>query len=908
MAVPSPTQLSGRLRARVAKGREVMRAALGEGAGGAAACRAFSQVYDELIKALWTDALVQVDGAADAGLALVATGGWGRQEVCPFSDIDFILLAPPRQMARARAVADKLLYPLWDARVDVGHAVRDVKETAKLAGSDLATATALLDARYVVGDESLAVTLGRATRRVIAPGDNANPFVSKLAAEMRSRHERFIDSLYLLEPNLKQGTGALRDLATAGWAARARWDVNTLDELVRLGHASSRRVAVLSQARDFLLGLRSMLHLEAGRPTDQLTFEIQEAIAPRLYPNARLPKGDVRPAVAPAVEALMRRYYLHARGALQATKRLLEVARVPARRRPRIARIDGTFLTFNGKLALHDPAVFVHKPEEMVRLFNVALELDVEIYGHTKELVADRVAGGSATLSQDRLATRHFLDLLVDPRDAVRDALAPSLLEQMHQVGLLGALLPEFAPCTCRVQHDLYHVYTVDQHQLYAVALLKRIARRELAEEYPTATAISATVTRPEPLYLATLLHDVGKPLGKGHAESGARLIANIARRLGFDGNDVERAEFLVRQHLTMSHISQRRDLSDPEVISRFAERVGSEDALVQLYLLTLCDTAMTAPGNLTAWKHQLMRDLFLRTRSAMRGGSEAGAASESVDHVTASVRKRVRALVVSSGEISSPRAEQFLDGLDERFLTSMSPRQLARHARLTVQHRERGRGVELDVAHYPMKGHSEVAMVADDVPGLMAAIAGVFAAHRVNVLGAIVGRLAPAGELPVACDTYFVSDLQGDAIAADDPRWDRIRSTLEELIEGGLIDNGAVSRLVARRRPRTFLEDRVTPGVPTVIKVDNDASAECTVVEVFTRDGVGVLHVIARTLADQGLDIYLAKISTEGEKVGDIFYVTQGQPKRKLVGPGRIAKLRARLETALTEAAEGTA
>ena len=890
-----------RLRTAVEVGRRGM-ARLADGAEGREVCGEFAATYDDLVSELWRAALAELAGG-DGDLALVATGGWGRREVSPFSDIDFIVLAPPNAAGRARALADKLLYPMWDAGIDVGHAVRDPHAAAELARDDLPTATALLDMRLVVGATAPVAELARATRRAIAPGDNPNGFISRLVAEQQGRHERFGDSLYLLEPNLKHGIGALRDLATALWAARARWRVVDVAALVEMGHLSARQGVVLVEAHNFMLKLRSLTQLAAGRRTDQLTFEIQESIAPRLYPEARLPAGDIRPAVAPAVEALMRRYYLHARGVSQVEERLLELALVPVRRRPRIVRIDGTFLVFNGRLAIHDPAIFSERPAEMLRMFRVALAQDLVIYGHTKELVADNVAGHAAALASDGEAAQHFLAALVDARDARQ----PSLLEEMHQLGLLNAVIPEFAPCTCRVQHDLYHVYTVDQHQLYAVAMLKRLARHELDQAHPTASAALASINSRLPLYLATLLHDVGKPMGTPHSEIGAGLAATIARRLGLADDEVERCEFLVREHLTMSHISQRRDLSDPEVIARLAGLVGDRECLAQLYVLTLCDTAMTAPDNLTAWKEELLRETYTLTRSYL--GGEAGEVSDVID-VGQKMRKRViEILSAAPTEVGVDEVEKFVNSIDTRFFTSLTARQIARHVRLAWKQERNASAVELKVAHYPLKGHSELAVVAADVHGLLAALAGVLAANRVDVLDAMVGCRAAADAgadltpaTTVALDLFYVRDLRGQAIPVDDARWARISSDLETLLAGGQVDGAAVEALMSRRRPPSLLEDRVTPGVPTKIRIDNQASAECTVVEVSTRDGVGVLYAITNTLAEMGFDIHIAKVVTEGEKVADVFYVTDGVERAKITGDGELARLRSRLERALAE------
>ena len=840
---------------------------------GVAAARSIAEIYDVEI----AQRFVAAAAGISAPLALVATGGWARRELAPYSDIDFIVLHDGDEAA-AKQLSDRLLYPLWDDKLAIGHAVREPRAAAKLAKGDVATATALVDARHIAGDHALTRELVRATLGALSPGGNPNDLIGQLVTENRSRHDRFGAAIYVLEPNLKQGIGAMRDLQTALWAAKIRWAPGSsadhiIPELVAMGHLTRRQGAVLEDARDFQLRLRALVQLAAKRRFDQLTFEIQEAIAPALYPGVARPADGTRAAVAPAVEALMRDYYLHARGVVQVTDRLLESARVPARRKPRINAVDETFITFNGELALKDPRRFAERPFEMVRLFRVALAEHVPIYGHTKELVTEQIAQNPAPLAADPSAARLTLEALVD----LRDRGVPSMFEQMNQLGILGAVMPGWAPCTARVQHDLYHVYTVDQHQLYALAMQKRLARGELAHEHPLATDLWKKIAKPAALLLATLLHDVGKPLGKGHAEKGAVIAGDVARKFGLDAAEVETVEFLVRQHLTMSHLSQRRDLSDPEVVSRFAEKVESEERLAELYLLTLCDTAMTAPDNLSAWKDGLMRELMLRTRAYFRGEVAGGG-----DHVRDELREKIMALLEDA-----PGARAIVDGIDPQLLAQLTARQVARHARLAAS----ANGVALEVHCYPMKGHSELAIVAPDKPGVLAAIAGALSANRIDVLGAILGHTTTPG---LVLDVFFVRDLKGEAIAEDDLRWARVLGDLRGLVEGG-----STTELLARRRPKSTLPPRVTPSIATEIKIHDD-STQATIVEVATRDRVGVLFAITQTLAELGLDISLAKVSTEGEKVADVFYVTRGGAR--LIDEPERARLIERLQLAVAE------
>jgi [protein-PII] uridylyltransferase len=844
------------LRGEIDRFRGEAAAALAAGVGGRAVSQRLSDALDGMVAGLWE--------AGVGGVALLATGGWGRRELSPWSDIDLLFATAEPPDDGVRELADRILYPLWDSGLEVGHAVRSVPDSAKLAATDLATATALLDARVVAGDaalgEELASTLARALSK---PGD-PNAFVKRLLAEKQHRHAKFGDSLFLLEPNLKHGQGGLRDLATGLWAARARFKVRDFADLVPLGQASARQAAALSEAREFLLLVRAAAHLHARRRQDQLSFEIQEAIAPRFHDKP----------MAQAVEELMRRYYLHARAVVRETDRLLDRATVPPHRPPTIRRLDASFTVFNGHVSATDPGVFQDRPGEIVRTFKVALTEDLPLYGHTKELIAEQVAEGGGRLCGDPDARRHFLDLVVD----IRDARQPSVLEEMHELGILAALMPEFAPCTGRVQHDLYHVFTVDQHQLYALALLKRIHRGELLREAPAATDAIRRISRTRALYLAMLLHDVGKPLGKGHSEKGARLAAVIARRLGLSDEEVAQVEFLVLHHLDMMHLSQRRDLDDVEMIGDFAEAIRDEETLRELYLMTYCDTASTAPGNLTDWKDQLLRELYEKTRAYLRRGPELLGADRSA------LVKRRRRRVAELLEDVGPELEGWLAGLPDRYFAALEPQTIAEQVKLS---RDRGaRAAAVAVSHSPKKGVSEVLVAAGDEPGLLSKIAGVMLANRIDIMAAQIHTREGLSGAREALDVFHVKYKK------DDARFGRLEEDLLRVLGGAQ----SVEDLIAARRPRSTLRPRVTPEVPTEIAIDNEVSRDFTVIDVFTQDRLGVLYAITRTLSQLGLDIVLSKVATEADRVADIFYVN------RVTEPPRLAEIDGRLRAALAE------
>lgn len=864
-------------RQAIEDGRLAMKEALSQGASGTDACRGLSDVYDAIVRSLWTQALKEIPAMSSCNLALIATGGWGRRELCPYSDIDFILLAARSHEEVARVVADRLLYPLWDAKAKVGHALRSAKEAARLAKDDLPTATSLLDARLVVGSEDEFRSLMRATREAVVPGGNCNAFVNSLLIERRRRHERFGDSLYLLEPNIKQGIGALRDYSTAHWAARARWSVAQLSDLVGLGELTRRQAQVLDHGLNYLLKLRCLVQLEAGRGTDQLSFEIQENIGPMVFPYVTVAESDLRPAVAPAVETLMRKYYLSGRGIERVAERILESAMIPARRRPRITHIDGSFLIWNGKLAVRDPGIFSERPEEMLRYFRVAQEYEVPLYGHTKELIEAEVAeNANLRLAKDPVATRYFLAALTD----LADSGEKPLLREMHSVGLLAAVMPEFGPCTGRTQHDLYHVYTVDYHQLYAIGLLKKTGRGELDVSGATAMEAYQLVKGIDALYLALLLHDVGKPWGSGHAETGADIAAGIATRLGFEESEVEKVDFLVRQHLAMSHISQRRDLSDPDVISKFAELVGDVETLAQLFLVTRCDTAMTAPGNLSSWKDQLMSELYVRTRDHLTGF--VAMESEQALHRRQARQEAVEIVSLQGEDIHrAARAQTFTDRIDASFVNHLSAEQLSRVIDTAIIRVDEGKQIVSAARMLPEKEQSELIVVSEESPAILSHVAGVLAAHRVTIDSAAVCSVeAPGGD--VALQIFYVRDGAGQAIDTGASRWSRIQRDLEKVLASETRSK-SVQELIDNRDSGYSVEPTITTRGDVHIDVLDGESSDYSVLEVCTIDSAGLLHCITKVLADQELDIHRSMIATEGDRVVDTFYLRRSSNGAKL-------------------------
>jgi [protein-PII] uridylyltransferase len=637
------------------------------------------------------------------------------------------------------------------------------------------------------------------------------------------------------------------------------------------------------------------VHLAAGRRQDQLRFDLQEKVAMVLYGHVRVPPGEIRPAVAPAVEALMHEFQRSARSISRQTERLLQRASsdprhaavsVPVALGPS-GEIDASFELRDGALEVKDARVFEERPSEAIRAFAASLELDVPVGLRTADLAAECADSDGKRLREDPGSARQFLTLLT----SVRDRSTPSRLEQMQDLGLLTALIPEWEPVMGRVQHDVYHVYTVDQHSLYAVAMMKALARNEHIDQHPTATEQARSVAHPAALYLATLLHDVGKPLGRNHSTKGAAVAVRIAERLGLSPEDVSRVEFIVREHLTMGHVSQRRDLEDPALIAHFAGVCGDEEGLRELYLVTFCDLVSTAPGNLTGWKDGLLRDLLQRTSLYLRRGPEVMRSERAQ-----LLRRRQRQTAEQLGEDpDAPAISAMFRTLPERYFMESSVRRIASHVQLI---RERRGSCAMEVTHQPRRGYSELVLVADDVPGLLAKVTGVLFANRIDILdAAIYSREAtlPGGR-GEALDIFRIRRAPEGAVT-DEGRLAALRRDLEAVLEG----QQTVEALVASRPVGPSLYARAKPEVPpTEVKIDNDISREFTVLDVFTEDRPGVLYTIARTLHEQGLDIHRSKVGVEADRVADIFYVRDGATNQKVVDPHRLDELAAALKRAL--------
>lgn len=858
-ALPADPGERARAVARWAEAaREELRALHRRGAGGVELVRRWTRAVDGLVIALFRAA-----GARPDAVCLVALGGYGRAELSPASDLDLLILH--RAGDDPKAVAEALCYPLWDAGFEVQAVTRTVEENLAVARADLRSRTSLLEARRLWGAEDLWAELeDRVIAGEILSGDRAG-FVEAKWAELEARHARYGDTVYLLEPQVKEGPGGLRDIHTAEWVVRVAAGTRDLDEACRrLGVPSGEREG-LEACREFLLRVRNQLHLAAGRRDDRLGFERQDEAAGVL--------GFEDGAGVPGVERFLQAYHATARRVMHLTRTVIRRARADGAARGGTEPWREPGVGFRDGEVVVDPGEVVRRPIVLLAAFEAAQETDRELSPQALEAVRENLHRVDDRFRRDPEAVARFLGILRAPRRVA------TTLMTMHEVGFLDRFIPEFARIHGRCQRDLYHVYPVDVHSLFAVRELRRLARGEYEGAFPVLTERIRRVRHPEVLYLAALLHDVGKGSGGGHAERGAEAAVAVADRMGFDPEQREYLVFLVRRHLLMARTAQARDLDDPDVIAAFAREVGDLESLDLLYLLTFADIRAVGPGAWTPWKGVLLDTLYLRTRVFLETGGEAGPRRDDPARAAA-VSDRLRE--AAAGRVPPDEVEAFLAGVETvRYL-------LANPLETLLAHLEAFAGRHDDPVvrfrEVPEEGHAEAVLVTRDRPGLFARVAGVLAAHRLNILSAVLNSRTDG----------WVVDVFRLERAGDGPdRWPRCETALRAVLRGEE-EFGAIEERLRRRGLR-----RPLPEVPPEVRVENEASRRYTVVELKAADRLGLLYDVARTLADEGCTIRIAKITTSLRRAVDAFYVEDANVGGKILDPDRVERLRKALERA---------
>jgi [protein-PII] uridylyltransferase len=876
----APEDLGKLAKDYLASLRSRVRAWHDSGAGGGAVVAAYTAGIDRLIQYLYdaaTESYRRRYVQLDQRCTVAAQGGYGRAELNPQSDIDLLVLFPHKITPYVEVVTEKVLLSLFDARLQVGHAVRTVRDCVRLAAEDWKVKTSLIDVRSICGDRPLYDELTRALDREVKARGTAK-FLRQTIAASEERHHEYGDSIYLLEPHLKMGQGGLRDLHTAMWVAKIKFKVTDLRELVVKGVTNAGELRELEQARDFVFRVRNALHFISNSHQDQLTFEFQEIIAASLGYTDALKDGPR------GVERFMKDYYLNAASVTRFADMVIERAlqqptpyRLLGRMTARTIR-DGVQIV-GKQLGVTRSTVITDDPTNLVRLFADVQRHGVKLSPGLADLIRAHAGLISDEVRNDPRVIEAFMAILRAP---VR--VYETLLD-MHKLGVLGELIPEWAHLRCLVQHDLYHIYTVDEHSLMGIRELERLREGEHAARAPLLTQAMREVDKVELLYLGMMLHDVGKGLGGGHSEKGAAFARLVADRLKFNEDDANELEFMVRYHLMMSHLAQRRDLGDDKLVIEFARRIGTPEALRRLYLLTYADMKAVGPKVWNNWKDMLVGEAYMRVQEVFSRGFEPEDRAERI----ARIRERaVAAVRAERGEASADAVARFLDTMPPVYYLSTPEGLIAEHAELVE--RVKADGLATDITHYAACEFSEFTVATHDRPGLFAMLTGVLAANNMNIVGA---RIATSVD-GIALDAFRVSHLERREIVLDEERWARVRDLLADVLAG----QKRVDEVIARAERPGLLSRKFTPRVATEVVVDNAVSSEFTVVDVYTHDRIGVLYRIASTFFRLGLDIHIAKITTNVDQVLDVFYVSEANGQKSK----RAAEIREALFAALAE------
>ena len=817
----------------------------------------------------------KISSTDDEALALLAVGGYGRGEMAPQSDIDLLFLMQKHISPRAKSVIEAMLYILWDLHLKVGHSSRTLSDCLKLGAEDFTIRTALLEQRFLVGDKAPAATLAKRLKSELFQGTETE-FVAAKLTERDERHERQGER-YVVEPNVKEGKGGLRDLQSLYWIAKYVHHVESIEELVQLAVFRPEEYDRFQKAENFLWAVRCHLHLVTGRPNEQLTFDLQVEVADRM--------GYQDKSGRRAVEHFMQDYFRNATRVGDLTRIFLtKLEAMHTKPEPLLQRIfsrkprvkDG-YQVIHGRLAVLDEATFLSNPLNLLRVFEEGLRTGMLIHPDAMRLVTANLHLIDDSLRENREAQQIFLDLLLKHGNPER------ALRRMNELGVLAAFLPEFEPIVAMMQFNMYHSYTVDEHTIQVISNFSRIERLELEEELPISTEILRDGVDRKVLMVAMLLHDIGKGRDQDHSVLGAQIARKVAPRLGLSRNDSDTVEWLVRYHLLMSDMAQKRDIADPRTVRDFAKAVQTVKRLDLLTVLTVCDIRGVGPDTWNNWKAALIRALYRQTRHALEEGMEA-------------LNRENRGTEAKK----TLRAE--LHGWDKKDIKHETARHYPPYwqglhvtAHVVFANLLKGLGndeIRIDLHPDDDRDATRVCFVVADHPGIFSRMCGALALVGANIVDARTFTSKDG----YATAAFWVQDAEGSPFEAS--RLPRLRKMIERTLAGEVIAGEAIqTRDKLKKRERAF-------RVPTSITFDNEGSEIYTIIEVDTRDRPGLLYDLTRTLANSNVYIASAVIATYGEQVVDTFYV-KDMFGLKFYTESKQKTLENKLRTAISEGAE---
>jgi [protein-PII] uridylyltransferase len=850
------------LKTALVQGRSEAERLLIEDRGGRRCAERLSFMQDAIIRVLFELVcrhIYPVQNPSEAErMAIVATGGYGRGVLAAGSDIDLLFLLPYKQTAWGESVAETILYCLWDMGLKVGHATRSIGECIRQARADMTVRTAVLDGRYLLGDRKLHDELVTRFDKEIVQGSAAE-FVAAKLAEREERHRRAGQSRYLVEPNVKDGKGGLRDLHTLYWIAKYVYRVREREQLIEHGVYDPREYRRFRRCGDFLWAVRSHMHFLTGRAEERLSFDIQREIAVRLGYTERPGLREV--------ERFMKHYFLVAKdvGDLTAilcakledsqAKPMPVLSRMMARFRPRprrtLSETDDFVVDYN-RIHAVDENVFKQDPVNLIRIFHLAQKYNLALHPDAMHLATRSLKLIDQELRENEEANRLFLEILTSRNDA------ETVLRRMNEAGVLGRFVPAFGRVVAMMQFNMYHHYTVDEHLLRCIGVLSDI-EADRSEDAKLAGELMRTIQprHRELLYVALFLHDVAKGRVEDHSVAGARVARNLCPRLGFSPAETETVAWLIEVHLTMSSVAQSRDISDRVTIENFSKVVQSVERMKLLTILTTADIKAVGPGVWNGWKAQLLRSLYYETEPVLTGGfSEVNRAQR-----VAMAQTELRAELAdwAAAEIDSYLALHY----PAYWLKVDLPQQLA-HARFLRSAALEGKSRATMVSFPAARGVTELTVLAPDHPWLLSIIAGACAVAGANIVDAQIFTTTDGRAL----DTIAVS-REFDREEDEARRARRITDSIEKALGGEL----RLPEVVGKRAPA---KARLEPfAVEPDVAINNAWSSRYTMVEVTGLDRPGLLFELTATLSKLNLNIASAHVATFGERVVDVFYVT---------------------------------
>ncbi|WP_237267617.1 [protein-PII] uridylyltransferase [Sulfitobacter alexandrii] len=778
-------------------------------------------------------------------LSVIGVGGYGRGEMAPFSDVDLLFLIPYKATAWTESVVESMLYILWDMKMKVGHATRTVRDCIRLGAEDFTIQTALLEHRHVAGDPTLAATLDEKLSSELFTGKGRDFIEAKL--EERDKRHLKQGQRYVVEPNVKEGKGGLRDLHSLFWIAKLIYHVDRVSDLVDRGVFRPDEYKTFREAEDFLWAVRGHLHLLAGRATEQLTFDVQVQVAEAMgYQDTSGRRG---------VEVFMQAYFRHATAVGDLTRIFLsslEAIHVKAepllerffRRRPKIK--EGYEVVHN-RIAISDDKAFLSDKLNMLRIFEEGLRTGMLIHPDAMRLIKANLHLIDDELRETPEAQRIFFDLLLKHGNPER------ALRRMNELGVLAAFIPEFEPIVAMMQFNMYHSYTVDEHTIQCIANLARIEKQELVEELPVASSILKRGVNRKVIYTALLLHDIAKGRPEDHSVLGAKMARKIAPRLGLSRADVDTVEWLVRYHLLMSDMAQKRDIADPRTVRDFAKAVQTVRRLDLLCVLTVCDIRGVGPNTWNNWKAVLIRALYRQTKRGLQTGLE----DINRENRGAEARKALSEALSDwpAKDLKAEKARHYPPYWQGLHVTA--------HVAFANMLRDIDDGeVRIDLHPDEDRDATRACFVMADHPGIFSRLAGALALVGANVVDARSYTTKDG----FVTDAFWIQDADGNAYEA--AKLPRLRQMIAKTLRGEVVARDALkSRDKVKKREKAF-------RVPTSITFDNEGSEIYTIIEVDTRDRPGLLYDLTRTLAAANVYIANAVIATYGAQVVDTFYV----------------------------------